>query len=633
MRKESTLSDERTTRHLGYDETKSSPHQLQIGELLLDRYQIQEVVGVGGMGYVYRARDTNFKAIRLVAVKEMISQVTDPLVQKNILKIFEREADILASLRHPAIPRIENYFHNNNRAYLVLDYINGKDLDSYLAEATTFFPEEQVVRWAIELCDVLHYLHSHKPDPVVFRDVKPSNIMINLQNHVVLVDFGIAKVFQSGQKNTMVGTAGYSPPDQYRGEATPMVDIYALGATLHHLLTLRDPRLEAPFSFNERPIKEINPNISDEFVAVIDRALQYNPEDRFSSAEEMKEALYAAARKTGQLLNIGIPTGPISEGGGVKPLWTFECEDEIRGAPTYHQGVLYTGCYDNNLYALDAANGEFMWKYATDGGIAGKPIVFNNNVYIGSEDHRLHVVSSRSGKVVWTYFTDGPIRSSSRIAEGHVFIGSDDAHLHAVNSISGRLSWKTEVSSAVRSTPFVTNEFVYFGSEDGDFYCLNFRGEIKWRFKAKRAVTSSPVVKDKNVYFGSLDSTLYALDANSGWVIWRFRMGKSTISTPYILDNFLFTGAADNVIYCIDIRTAKEVWRYTTEHQVTGSPTVYKDSVYCGSVDGHLYCLEYTTGRLRWKFSTEGPITSTPVVHDEIVYIGSTDKKMYALLA
>ncbi len=607
--------------------------QLPPGELLQDRYQIQEIVGVGGMGSVYRARDTNFTAIRLVAIKEMLNQVADPMIRKTIFQNFEREANILATLRHPAIPRIYDYFTIGERAYLVLEYIAGKDLDDILAETTAFFAEDQVIRWAIELCDVLHYLHSYKPEPIIFRDVKPSNIMVNLQNHIMLVDFGIAKVFQSGQKNTMVGTQGYAPPDQYRGEATPKVDLYGLGATMHHLLTLRDPRLEAPFSFNERPIKDTNPNVSNEFIAVIERAIQYSPEDRFDSAEDMKQALLNAARKTGALVDIPYTTASISQAAGVKPLWFFQCEDEIRGTPAYHDGALYVGCYDHNLYAIDASNGQFRWKYATDGGMPGKPAIFDNNVYVGSEDQRLHVISTRSGKVVWTYFTEGPVRSSPRIAEGHAFIGSDDGFLHAVNLASGRASWKTEAGTPIRSTPFVSNEFVYFGSEDGEFFCVDFRGGIKWRFKAKRAITSSPLVHKDAVYFASVDSTLYALDARSGWVIWRFRLGKGSISSPALLNNLLFVGSADKVIYGVDITSAREVWRYTTEHQVTSSPVVYKDSVYCGSVDGHLYCLEALTGRLRWRFSTEGPITGAPAIHDDIDYVGSTDKKIYALLA
>jgi len=585
------------------------------------------------MGTVYRARDTNFKAIRLVAVKEMISNITDPLVRKKIYINYERESNILATLRHQSIPRIYDYFMLNERAYLVMEFIQGRDLDNILAETTSFFPESEVVGWAIELCDVLQYLHSHKPEPIIFRDIKPSNIMITPTNHIMLVDFGIAKLFDAAAKNTMIGTQGYSPPDQYRGEATPKVDIYALGATMHHLLTLRDPRLEAPFSFPERPIKEINPNVSDELVAVIDRTLAYNPEDRFGSTDEMKEALLTAARKTGTLPQSMMPTAMIATKTGVKSLWTFECEDEIRGTPLFHNGTLYVPCYDNNLYALDASNGEFRWKYATEGGIPGKPAVFDNNVFFGSEDNRLHVVSDRSGSIVWTYYAEGPIRSSPRIAQGHVFIGSDDENLHAVNVATGRVSWKMDANSSIRSTPFVTHEYVYFGTEDGEMVSLEYSGKVKWRFRAKRAVTSSPFVINEIIYFTSIDSTLYALDANTGWAHWRFRLGRGSISSPIVVDNMLYVGAADKVIYCVHPQTAKEIWRYTTDHQITGSPAFYKDAVYCGSVDGNMYCLDAKTGQPRWQFVTGGPIVGSAIANDDILFFGSTDKKVYALLA
>ncbi len=586
------------------------------------------------MGAVYRARDLHFpKVVKLVAVKEMINQARDPLVRKTIVQNFEREANVLATLHHKSIPRIYDYFSEDDRSYLVMEFINGRDLEELLNEREDFIPENQIISWAIELCDVLQYLHTYEPDPVIFRDVKPSNVMVDMNNHIILVDFGIAKPFEAGQKGTMIGTEGYSPPEQYRGDATHLADIYAMGATLHHLLTRRDPRLEPPFSFSERPIRTINKDVSLELETVVNTALQYNPDDRFKSADAMKEALMSVARKTGALSKMNVATTSITQTGKIKPLWTFECEDEIRGTPTYYTGTIYVGCYDNNLYAIDAANGDFMWKYPTEGGIVSKPAVMDDNVYFGSEDARLHVISARTGKVVWTYFTDGAVRSSPRIAEGHVFIGSDDGHLHAVNMITGRRSWRVEAGSPVRSTPYVGNEVVYFGAEGGDFFCVDYRGELKWRFRAKRAVTSSPTVHEGVIYFGSVDWTLYAMDAEIGFVVWRFRMGKGSISSPTVIDDFLFTGAADGYIYCISLHTGKEVWRYQTDHQVTGSPVIYKDSLYCGSVDGNLYCLEYRTGRLRWTFGTEGPVTSTPVIYDDIVYLTSTDHRVYALLA
>lgn len=620
---------------MGQDPTDSAPGiQLGGGETLVNRYIVQEVIGVGGMGSVYRARDLHFPTVvKLVAVKEMINRAPDPMIRKTIIQNFEREANILATLNHPSIPRIYDYFSVDNRSYLVLEFINGKDMEAVINETQGFLSEEQVLGWAIELCDVLSFLHTHKPDSIIFRDMKPSNVMVNLQGHIVLVDFGIAKPFQSGQKGTMIGTEGYSPPEQYRGEATQLADIYALGATLHHALSRRDPRLEPPFSFNERPVRKINPAISIELETVINTALQYNPEDRFQSSEAMKEALVAAGRKTGMLGRISLTTASIQPSGGIKPLWTFQCEDEIRGAPIYYDGAIFVGSYDHNLYSVSATDGKMKWKYAADAGIVTRPATYEGDLFVGSEDKRLHVVNARSGKVNWTYYTDGCVRSSPRIAEGHVFFGSDDQRLHAVNLISGRAAWRFEAAAPIRSTPFVANEMVYIGCENGEFYALDFRGEIKWHFKAKMAVTSSPWAADGSIYFASLDSSLYALDARAGWVLWRFRMGKGTVSSPYVSDGMIFIGSADEHIYGIDARTAKEIWRFKTEHQVSSSPVIYKDGLYCGSADGSVYCLEYRTGRLRWKFATEGPITSAPLVYDDIVYVGSTDHLLYALLA
>ncbi len=204
------------------EESARSRRQLQSGITLVNRYHIQEVIGVGGMGSVYRARDLHFPNVtKLVAVKEMINTAPDPLTRQTIIHNFEREANILATLNHPSIPRIYDYFSEEDRSYLVLEFVHGKDLEAIISDTPGFLPEEQVLTWAIQLCDVLAFLHSHKPDPIVFRDMKPSNVMINSNGDVILVDFGIAKTFQVGQKGTMIGTEGYSPPEQYRGEASP----------------------------------------------------------------------------------------------------------------------------------------------------------------------------------------------------------------------------------------------------------------------------------------------------------------------------------------------------------------------------------------------------------------------------
>jgi len=606
--------------------------RLAPGFLLANRYLIQEVIGSGGMGSVYRARDMHFPNVpRLVAVKEMINTSPDPLVRQTIVQNFEREANILATLNHPSIPKIYDYFSFENRSYLILEYIHGKDLEAIINETPGFLPEEQVLHWAIQLCDVLAYLHNHKPDPIIFRDMKPSNIMINLSGDVVLVDFGIARTFQVGQKGTMIGTEGYSPPEQYRGEATPLADIYALGATLHHALTRRDPRLEPPFSFSERPIRKINPSVSPELEAVINTALEYEPAKRYQSAEAMKEALLNVARKTGALSRL--PTAATISSSAIKPLWTFKCEDEIRASPILYQGKVFIGSYDYNLYALDAINGSFVWKYPTEGGVVTRPAVYENEIFFGSEDGNLYVLNVRTGRLLWTYSTNGPVRSSPRIAAELVVFGSDDHRLYVLSIPHSRALWTFSAADAIRSTPLIAQERIYVGCESGDFYCLDLRGELKWRQQARRAITASPILVGQALYFPSLDGMLYAMEARTGWMLWRFRMAKGSITTPANAENLIFVGSADGHLYAVDIRTGREAWRFRTEHQVSGSPTVYKDAVYFGSADGMFYCLDARNGRLRWQFQTGGPITSAPLIYDDIVYIGSADHILYALLA
>lgn len=620
----------RTTRAL--DGQTERLENLQPGTTLQDRYLILGLLGSGGMSSVYKGRDLHFPNVtKLVAVKEMTNIVSDQTMYEMIVTNFEREADLLATLSHPAIPRIYDYFISKKNLYLVMEFIDGKDLEAVLQESDDFLPEEQVVSWAIELCDTLTYLHNHKPEPLVFRDIKPTNIMVDHHGHIRLIDFGIARIFQPGQKGTMIGTEGYSPPEQYRGEASPAGDIYALGATLHHILTRRDPRLEPPFSFTERPIREINPNVSPELEAIINTTLDYDPKKRYPSTDALKNALLTTANETGLLIKPR--TAEIFvRGDEIQELWSFECEDEIRGTPIVYQGMILIGCYDHNLYALDAKTGEFMWKYATEGGITGRPAAEDGVIFIGSEDYRLHAVTARGGKLAWMYYTEGPIRSSPILSHGHIFVGSDDNHLHVINSLNGRRAWRAEAMGPIWSTPLVKDERVFFGCESGDFYCYDFRGELKWRKKIKRAVTSSPILLDGLLYFGSKDWTLYALEIENGWQVWRYRMGGPTISTPTAAEDKIFIGCGDNHIYAIHARHAREIWRYATEHQVTSSPVVYVDSLYCGSVDGGLYCLDFRTGRLRWRFRTEGPITGSPVIVDNTLFIGSNDHKVYALL-
>ncbi|MBI5960551.1 MAG: serine/threonine-protein kinase [Chloroflexi bacterium] len=613
---------------------------LQPGSVLQGRYRITGVIGVGGMGSVYQARDLRFPNVtRYVAVKEMLNLSTDQGMREMTLKTFERESDMLASLSHPAVPKIYEYFPSKTRAYLVMEYINGRDLEAIINASPEFLGLEMVMKWALDLCDVLGYLHKQEPEPIIFRDVKPSNIMVDQHGQIRLVDFGIAKIFQEGQKGTMIGTEGYSAPEQYRGEASPSSDVYGIGATLHHLLTRRDPRLEPPFTFADRPVHQTNSAVSLELEAVIMKALEFKPEDRYTNAAAMKEALEKLVRSGGGLHLIESEPAPsdttLWAQSGVEPIWVFKCEDEIRSSPAVFKGTLFVGAYDYNLYALDSATGKFKWKYPTGERIVSSPTIAaqENQVIFGSLDQYLHAVDMRTGQEAWKIQTQGPIQSSPAIAHGHVFFGSDDGNVYAVRLATGRVQWKWSGGMPIRTRPLVTGELIVVGLESGEVVGLDLSGKIVWRFKSKRAVRSSPMEHDGLVFFGSMDWQVYALDITRGWKAWEFRTGKAVVSSPAYGDEKIYVGSVDGSLYALDASSGKERWRFPTDGQVTSSP-VYNDGiVYFGSVDGNVYSVESKNGQLRWSFKTQAGVTSSPVIQDGIIYIASMDRCVYALKA
>jgi outer membrane protein assembly factor BamB len=156
-----------------------------------------------------------------------------------------------------------------------------------------------------------------------------------------------------------------------------------------------------------------------------------------------------------------------AEAGKISARWKFQCEDEIRSTPAIYKGMVYVGAYDNNLYAVNAADGAFKWKYPTDGGIVGTPALApdDNLLIFGSEDHLLHALDIRTGKINWTFKTNGPIRGTVNATLGHAFFGSDDGNLYAVRLSTGRQVWKFEAGAAVRTKPGVTSERIVFGTE------------------------------------------------------------------------------------------------------------------------------------------------------------------------
>jgi serine/threonine-protein kinase len=264
------------------------------GTILQNRYRIVRQVGGGGMGTVYLAEDLRLPG-RRCAVKEMSPAFLSPHDQSWAVPAFQREAHLLASLNHPNLAAVTDFFPEGGNWYLVMEFVEGETLARRLERSPGHrLPLPEALPIIRQLCDVLEYLHTRQP-PVIFRDLKPSNIMLTPEGRVKLIDFGIARFFKPGQRQDTVnlGTPGYAAPEQYGGlgQSDPRTDIYSLGVLLHQMVTGYDPAAAAvPFPLP--PPRSLMPGIPPEVERVILRATQIQPDARYPTIQALRDDLF-----------------------------------------------------------------------------------------------------------------------------------------------------------------------------------------------------------------------------------------------------------------------------------------------------------------------------------------------------
>ena len=296
-----------------FSETKS---RLTPDTILQSRYRVLRHLGNGGMGAVYQAVDLRLG--HTVALKQTLT------ADVELWKHFEQEARLLAQLNHPVLPRVTDYFTEGNRAFFVMQFVDGLDLAEIIAQQPGPFPQKAVIAWADQLLDALIYLHSHARQ-IIHRDIKPHNLKVTPTGQIALLDFGLAK---SGGLNSHLEsshsvfgyTPRYAPLEQIQDLGTsPRSDIYALGATLYHLLTgIKPPdaltRAAALISAKSNPLRpanEINSAVGPELAAILSKAMAQNPDERYTSAFEFREALRRVGRVDGPEIEYLVSNTPI----------------------------------------------------------------------------------------------------------------------------------------------------------------------------------------------------------------------------------------------------------------------------------------------------------------------------------
>jgi WD40 repeat protein len=362
---------------------------LRINSLLNQRYLIISQVGRGGMGAVYKAEDTKLGS-RLVAIKEMSQSNLGPREIAIVTNAFKQEAHTLASLQHPNLPSIHDYFNQNGRFYLVMSFIEGETLEHYMETTNKgYLTIKEVLEIGIQLCTVLDFLHSRQP-PIIFRDLKPSNIMRSPNGHIYLIDFGIVRHFKQGQTRDTkaLGTLGYAAPEQYgKGQTSPRADIYGLGATLHYLLSGNDP-INTPFRFTPLHFQDQTELLDLEMLVIqmVDMDENKRPGSIAAIKQELQRiAAQAGENKTGLYRNPS--TSPMAATRAPKPVAATprQVSTTLRrttAAPSYQGAIIYTFRSFLPIHAID---------WSPDGTL------------IASAGSNVQLWEATTGKTIFTY--------------------------------------------------------------------------------------------------------------------------------------------------------------------------------------------------------------------------------------
>ena len=663
--------------------------ELEPGTILDNRYRIIDIIEKGGMGAVYKAEDGRLDIV--CAVKEMRENFERDEYRIYAIEKFKSEALILSKLRHPNIPRVSDYFIENKRYYMVMDYIEGQTLYKIMNNRPSLRVEEdELIKWTLQLCSVLSYLHNQDP-PIIYRDIKPANIMLNKEERIMLIDFGIARIFKPRSRGTMIGTQGYSPPEQYRGQADPRSDIYALGATLHHLITGKDPQLDAPFSF--APVKQERPEISDKTAYLIDRCLKFNMEERFSSVEEIREFIEGRLPAVSGLVEKieKAKTGTSSEAkkselaknekegrkkkgsGGlthelenllfsVQPKSQTEIKEKtlnkkdsplVKPAVHVKPTMPLVSMYDIKKVINEVEKKKSVEKIleekkpfrqesiSIESMLGGEHNLESLDLEITSQFRPTQIFNKTSRDLTPLQMpqidTANGIFNSPRISSPAVTtpfslgIREKKAPVAAFNNLD--LSIKPTSASPPHAIPQLWRMFRCDASHQGrNADADKCEGNMKWRFKTNGRIYSSPVVDSNGiVYFSSNDGCLYAVTPE-GSEKWRFVTDNSVFATPLVIEEHgIFFGSEDNHFYSVDFE-GKERWRLQMNDSILSSAvTDGKGTIYVGCNDGNIYALT-PQGEIKWRFTINNFIQSSPAIGpDGIIYIGSWDRSLYAL--
>src|SRR5579883_68263 len=629
----------------------------------------------GGMGLIFRARDSR-RGQQPCVIKQLRP---DPDLNESL---FQREAAFLAQLRHPNLPACWDAFSENGTHYLVSDLIEGLSLQDMIEQRGPA-SESDVARWGIDLCDALVYLHSQQP-PIIHRDIKPDNVIITPEGNAVLVDFGIARRYEAGRRDTMkMGTWGYLPPEQRAGRTEPRSDLYALGGTLYFALTGNDPQLLniVDISLQWRdgvsfpPVRSTNPLVSAEMEAILLRATRVAVEERYPSARAMLDDLRnlpstqqallcphcqagnplsaARCRACGKSLTTQMApaahrqpqhwltfrgsaarTGITSDvlHPPLKHVWSFQAQGAFDGSPIINNGIISAGSRDGHLYALDGRAQREVWRYEAGAPLRSTPTLHGDTLFFGDDDGTMHAVQSTGGMGRWRVPLRGKIFASVAAGAGLIIGATQTGRIVALHPDNGDIIWEHFDGSPFYASPALLNNVVLVANGPGQVKGLEIAsGKLLWTFQASGPVRATPACHDGMALIATLNGDMTLLNIHTGDRLWQRSLGVPISASPILTRDRAFACGQEGVIFALSRNGGDCLWTTKTSGQLAASPALCDTTLLVIDTEGVVMLIDAATGKVGAQLSLGAPVFASPAISGVWCVVGTRQGSIYLL--